>query len=319
MINKLKNSVLDFLFKNQTIPSFPNFKKISLSDRASLEAMVGHRYPYSTFNFTNLWAWDIHHTRMISSLNGNLVLLFTEYESNKPFLFFHGKNRPVHTAKGLLSFAQSHDISTSLRFITEETSELLKSSDFLIEEDVDNSDYIFSTEKISESKGQMYKSKRLLAKTFISKNPDAILEIRDLSNEQLKEDVYSVLKRWEQNKSALNKSFDLKNEEIALSRLFKEPNEHRLIFTSITVKGEMVGFSIDEILPGKYAMAHFIKADVTHKGIYEYLNEMTARYLLVNGVDYWNWQQDLGIRGLRKVKQSYRPVHMLRKFTVTLK
>ena len=79
----------------------------------------------------------------------------------------------------------------------------------------------------------------------------------------------------------------------------------------------MIGFSIDELLPNKFVMGHFIKADVRYKGIYEFLNEKTAGYLYINNYLDWNWQQDLGITGLRKLKKSYQPLKMFKKFKVT--
>lgn len=75
------------------IPQFPEFKIVEVGDREAVESHT-HRYPpYSDFNFTSLWAWDTSNERMISELNGNLVVRFTDYATNEPFLSFLGTNK----------------------------------------------------------------------------------------------------------------------------------------------------------------------------------------------------------------------------------
>ena len=72
------------------IPKFPQFKKIELSDRVDVEAHTSLFEPYSDFEFTCLWTWDMKGERMISELNNNLVVRFTDYNTHNPFLSFLG-------------------------------------------------------------------------------------------------------------------------------------------------------------------------------------------------------------------------------------
>ena len=70
------------------IPTFPNFKKLEISDKKEVEEYTSNFPPYSDFNFTSLWAWDTNEKRMISKLNGNLVVQFTDYITCEPFFSF---------------------------------------------------------------------------------------------------------------------------------------------------------------------------------------------------------------------------------------
>ena len=45
--------------------------------------------------------------------------------------------------------------------------------------------------------------------------------------------------------------------------------------------------------------------------------EKTAQYFESIKIKFWNWQQDLGISGLRNLKLSYRPVYILKKYEVS--
>jgi hypothetical protein len=101
------------------IPAFPDFKKVEVTDREAVEAHT-HKYePYSDFNFISLWAWDTSGERMISELNGNLVVRFTDYSTNEPFLSFLGTNETEHTARTLIDYCKENGLPTTLKLMPE--------------------------------------------------------------------------------------------------------------------------------------------------------------------------------------------------------
>ncbi len=305
------------------ITTFPNFKKIDLEDRSIIESYTNKIQPYSDFNFTNLWSWNpkVNGERMFCELNGNLVVLFTDYRTDKPSLSFIGNNNTSKTAIELLEYALTADINPVLSFITEETAnEITKSTDFRLEvtEDPDNFDYIFSVQELAKPQGSKFKSKRHLANRFLREQNEIEFKLIDLNDHATQDNILHVFRRWEEQKIAENKTYEIKHEELALSRLLNTSNDHKLILSGLFLNGVMVGFSLDEILANNYAISHFLKADTAYKGIYEYLNEEVAKHLLSCGVQLWNWEQDLNIEGLRKLKLSYRPVKFLKKYKVAL-
>ncbi len=301
------------------IPIFPNFKKIDLTDREDIEFYTNEYLPYSDFNFSNLWSWNpkAKEGRLISVLNDNLVVLFTDYRTNEPSLSFLGTNECEDTANQLISYARDSEISGVLRFITEESFNKMAESKLLVEEDSDNSDYIFSVSELANPQGSKFKSKRHLANRFLRDFPEAVFKLMDFTDPSTHEEIISVLRKWEDRKISDDKSYELEHEEIALSRLLQTAHDHKLVLSGIFFEDKMIGFSLDEILPNKYAISHFLKADTTFKGIYEFMNEMMAQYLLIRGVELWNWEQDLNIDGLRRLKMSYRPVSFLKKYKVS--
>lgn len=302
---------------NLAIPTFPNFKKLELSDQPSIESYT-HRYqPYSDFNPTNLWAWDTNCERKISELNGNLVVLFTDYKTCEPFLSFLGTNKPEDTAQQLLHFAKTSGISPALRFLTEESIQYLRTCNLKVEEDRDHFDYIFSTSELADLRGTKFKAKRQSAHRFLREYPNASFEIRELSDTAIQEQVVSVLRRWENKKNLDGKECYLEQEEIALNRLLKTAHAHKLILSCVFLSDVMLGFSVDGILPRRFAVSHFLKADNSFKGVYEFLNQKTSQYLLSNDVVLWNWEQDVGVENLRSAKMSYRPVHFLKTYKVS--
>src|SRR3989338_6915620 len=92
VISKLKLVV-------KMIPEFPQFKKLELSDKADVEKFTLPYSPYSDFNFTGTWSWDVRDKMQISQLNTNYVIRFINYISGEAFYTFLGKNNTTDTAK----------------------------------------------------------------------------------------------------------------------------------------------------------------------------------------------------------------------------
>jgi len=301
------------------IPEFPNFKKICLTDRKDIESYTDKFPPYSDFNFINLWSWNpkVQEGRMISKLNNNLVVHFTDYRTKEPSLSFLGTNNCTDTAKKLIEFAKAKGVSETLCYIVQESAEKIHNNTLTVEEDIDNFDYIFSVKQLANTSGANFKSKRHLSNRFCRDYPDTHLKFLNFSDSETHKKIISVLRKWENKKIQDNKSYELDHEEIALQRLLKTAHNHNLILSGFFFEDEMIGFSLDELLPNNYAISHFFKADTNFKGIYEFMNKMMAEYLLSRKVELWNWEQDLNIDGLRRLKMSYRPVGFLKKYKVS--
>lgn len=301
------------------IPIFPNFKSVDFSDKSDVESYTHKFKPYSDFNFISLWAWDTNDERKISLLNNNLVVLFTDYQTNKPFLSFLGKHKPKHTIDQLLEYAKSHHIPQVLSLVTEESVQTLDKSNVQITEDRENFDYVFSTVELAELQGNKFSTKRHLANKFLHNHPDARFEISRLNDKSVQKQLLSTIRTWEHNKKLGSKDYDFKHEEIAIKRLLHASNslDSKLMLSCIFLHDEILGFSIDELLPNKYSISHFAKANIAYKGIYEFLNQRVSQYLRYIKIEYWNWEQDLGVPSLQNVKSSYRPVSFLKKFKIS--
>ena len=83
--------------------------------------------------------------------------------------------------------------------------------------------------------------------------------------------------------------------------------------------GKVVAFTVAEII-GDTLIVHIEKMNHDVSGAGESINKLFAAEMLMRypGLKYINREDDAGDPGLRKAKQSYHPVAMLRKFNVTL-
>lgn len=298
------------------IPIFPKFKKISRNDREEILARTKSFLPYSDYNFNSLWSWDTTGHLRFSDLNGNLVVMMPDYITSKNILSYVGIKKPKDTVETLLDYSEKKHVTIGLKLVPEVAVNRLVNNGIHIKEDRNNFDYLFSTKKLADLKGREFKVKRHLANRFKKQHPEAIFKTEPLSDPQSYQQVLEVLKEWESTKKG---KADTQLEHKAIRRILKlaKMDKNELMLSGIYFSGELLAFSIDEILSNGYGISHFYKIKSAYKGVSEYLNQETAQYLYDNGVELWNWEQDLGIEGLRKSKTSYRPVQFLKKYIIT--
>ena len=299
------------------IPEFPNFKKIELLDKNEINQFINKLKfpPYADYNFINIWTWDVEGKMMLSRLNDNLVVLFSDYVTNQKFLSFWGINLIFETATILIEYSIENYHHNELRLIPEEISiELLKCG-FIIKQDRNSCDYIYEIEDLANINNWPKKNNhRKNIMKFISKYPEYKVEISRI--DKIHYDIYlKMFKKWSENKKIEN-YLEL-NEYKAFKRLF-DINDKNTNIISIFVDGLLMGFTVFEIISKDYAVAHFSKADtVFNSGIYDILIWEEAKTLNIENIKYYNFEQDLGITGLRYMKQSFHPIFLLEKFNIS--
>lgn len=297
------------------IPTFPEFKKLELTDKKDVEKFTSKFPPYADFNFFNLWVWDLKGEMGFSILNGNLVVKFTDYLNGHPLLSFFGENKVNDTAKELIIFSEKKYKTGILKLVPETTARLLDKAEFEIISDVDSRDYIYSVSHLASMDiwSQSTISKGI--RRFIKRYSDYVIKEQSFSD-ILKEEYLKMFKKWSENKNILN--YPELNEYKAFERSFQIKDKNIRVI-SLYVKGVLVGFSLFEILLNGYALSHFAKADVSyHASVYDVLDWEEAKLLKKQGIKYYNWEQDLGLIGLRKAKMKYKPDLFLNKFIIKI-
>ena len=299
------------------LPKFPEFKKIDIQDREAVEVYTSKYPPYSDFNFPSLGAWDTAGERMLSVLNDNLVVRFTDYSTMEPFLSFLGDNECERTALELLQYSKENGLPSQLRLIPEISIKDIDPSVLRIEEDRDNFDYLYSVADLTALKGANYESIRRSINTFKRNNPVVHTETKNCMDASTQSDILSVIDMWEKNKIARRQEYEIAHELESIRKLCASSTDYNLYVIELFIDAKPKGFMIAEMLSGGYAMSHFIKADINIKGIFDFLFHENASYLQTKNVTSLNFEQDLGLAGLRQNKMSYVPQFCLKKYVVS--
>jgi len=294
------------------IEQYPQFTKLHLGLKDELRAITAQFDPYSDFDFTSLFCWDTNNTTSVSRLNGNLVIKLPDYITGEPVYSLIGNSSIDQSLTTLLSQTKSLGLVPEIVI-----NSLVQPENFTINEDMDNYDYIYNASDIAYLPGAIFKKKRNkirgaekeLSKNLIVTNTNQI----DLS-EQTK--LYAVCEKWTlSSKQSLE---ELSMESIAIHKILENSSKINLSLTTISLGSETVAFSINEVLSSRFAICHFEKALPVHEQIYSLIANQAAKYLVGEGCLYLNWEQDLGLPGLRKSKLSFQPARFLKKYTVSL-
>ncbi len=295
------------------IPEFPEFKKLELSDKKDVEIFTHKFPPYSDYNFFSMWGWNVEHDIKISVLNNNLVVVFNDYISGENFLSFIGNKKVIHTTQELLEFSQKKLHKNYLRLVPEEVYLHYKGTNFQTKHDRDAYDYIYLVEHLANMKGWTKNTSGKRIRKFLKEGKE--YEVKHNLVKELPHDEYKELfRRWAQSKN-ISDAYEL-NEYKAFKRFLEIPDDN-LRMVSLYMGNKMIGFTLYEILSNKYATSHFAKGDKIHyDAIYDLLNWEEAKYLHSQGVKYFNWEQDLGMSGLRYSKIKYRPAFFFKKIVV---
>lgn len=301
------------------ISLFPAFKKLELSDKEEIEKITFNFPPYSDFNFVSLYSYDVDSDAQISILNNNIVIKFRDYISNEPFYSFLGNTNVIDTAKELLYLSEKENAMRQLQLVPQSVIDADNRLDqfFSITEDPDNHDYILSVNELSEFAGGKYYDKRNLVNRFKKNYPNFEVKVIDLNDSVIKQEIIDMFFIWEERSQKIKE--DTQHEFKAIKRLLNTSESLSLYSQGIYIDDRMIAFTIKEIIQHPYSIIHFEKCDKSYEGISSILRQESAKFLRANNIEFINYEQDLGIEGLKKAKQLWRPVHFLKKYIISEK
>ncbi len=303
------------------LPIFPKFEPLSIDHKDLLQAIADKFPSYSDFNFISLFSWDINQSVLVSELNGNLVIKFSDYVTKSSFYSFLGINELENTIETLIKYSSDYGTGPELVLVPDSVIKSLPPETALkldISEDRDNHDYILSVADLVEFRTNKYRGKKNLLNRFEKEYGDQVRsEEIDLSDISKRKEVIELLTEWQKSRKKNMKEVD--NEFLAIKRGLAHSDILRLEAFGIYINERLVAFTLFEILPNKIAVIHFDKADVRYTGVYEHLKHNLAKHLATLDVETINYEQDLGIEGLRRAKESYHPIEYLKKYRVRLK
>ncbi len=175
--------------------------------------------------------------------------------------------------------------------------------------DADSSDYLYDAESLRTLAGKKYVKKRNHWNRFLRLYPDYSYESLSPA---IFEECLSLAKTW-----VNSKEIDINDAEESdyymIKRLFDNWENLSARGGAIKISGRIAAFSVGSIGRDDIGFIHFEKADTSFDGIYAAINKL----VLVNefpNIRFINREEDLGIPGLRKSKESYFPITKVNKW-----
>jgi len=295
-------------------------KEIKLEDKALFNSYF-HKYPPQTseFTFTNLYMWRNFYGFNFMEWKDHLLLFSRDIfeakkipaSGNKKALYFFppiGPN-PAEIIVSLFENLKEVEFHRVPERISEDIRNHSKFSSLSIDilEDRDNWDYVYETEKLRNLPGNQYRQNRRWLNKF--------LENYDYEFKILTENEVELIKKLQLEWCILRECEDdegLKEEELAIYEALD--NFLALDFQGaiICIDDKCAAYTFGEMLNPETMVIHVEKAHMDYEGAYQAINNLFLKNSFEE-VIYVNREQDLGVPGLRRAKESYKPIRMEKK------
>ncbi|WP_207752944.1 DUF2156 domain-containing protein [Clostridium yunnanense] len=295
------------------------FKTLELSDKDIFQKYLKD-YKFSTYEYSylTLYLWKNLFKVEFGFCQGALIIKKTEKHTGTYFMEPIGyTNDNLRSIINELINIKKDDSNIRTLFRDIEENFLIKlkelyGEELVIEEDEDNFDYIYETEKLATLSGKKLHSKKNKYNQFVKSYK---YEIRDIRDEKVIEDCIAFETKWNIEKDQLDEQLVI--EEQGVKEVLENLESLNAIGIAVYVDDEIVGFTIGEIVNDNMAIIHIEKGNIDYQGIYAFINRsFVSEYL--GDIKYINREEDRGIPGLRKAKLAYQPIRLERKYIVNI-
>lgn len=294
------------------IPTYPKFSPIRPDLRGPFGALTTPFPRYSDFDFTSLLAWDVDGSAGASRIGENVVIRLPDYTSDAIVCSLLG-NDDVESA--VMRLLQDWERLTLVpEAVVQQISPTIRDG-LSIVEDPDNHDYVFRvSDHVGFSGPDLKRQRRALRQFAAAYGADTKLIPIDLTDPRRRADITRIDVAWREQQPPSDE--DLTREERALARLLDLAKDRPIVGFVAEIDRELAGFSLAEMVTHTEAVWHFEKTLKPYANLGAFLTSETSRALAARGCHTANWEQDLGIEGLRRYKQRHGPATFLKKFTV---
>jgi hypothetical protein len=295
------------------IPELPNRRLLEMADRELLTAILAADPPGSSeMTFTNLFAWGGAHPVYLARLK-NTLLLWRGPRERGYLLPPLGEPLDRPGIRAALGWAASFGGKARFARVPEKTAHLLKDAapELSMIADRDQADYVYLREDLATLTGRQYDGKRNLIKKFEKTIAATFEPLRG----ELVAICLNLQKDWcEVHACSEHPDLDAENE--AVYRALEYWDHLPLIGGAlVTADGarRVIAFTVAERLTADTAVVHFEKGTTQYSGAYQAINQLFCQKALSPFL-FVNREQDLGVEGLRKAKESYHPHHLVEKY-----
>lgn len=313
-----------------------NWKDVELADKPAVEDKICASGCHGAdYGFANLYIWRKAYRPKIAFCGSRLLVGMPQWHV---YAYPKGDGDPSPSIELLLEEAHAQGDKLVIRGLTDKTLQEflpLYGDRFEITEDRDNADYIYTVDKLCNLPGRHLSSKRNHIKHFERNGEWEFHRIAAGScscvaagsgvscdeggipcNAGYKlssiEDARAFVAEFYKEKN----DPDLEAEAGAIEEMFENYEALGFIGGLLFQNGEPVAFTAGTKLDNEVFDVHFEKAMPGVEGAYTMVNREFARMIHAELPDIgaFNREEDMGLEGLRKAKESYHPDILLMKY-----
>ena len=281
------------------------FQKPTLEDHPWIQEIYECScYRGAEYTFANLYLWSYYYGE-VCRYKGFLCQRLN-FRGIHQYIYPAGCGDPRDVLDLLWEDSRVHGEPFVLRSLTEETMAALQTlypDRFTYEEDRSAWDYLYEIETLADLKGKKYQAKRNHINRFVENWPQWYTEVIGPDNLDV---CRELAQKW-------CDAHEDNGDKRALDKAFAHYDE--LCFEGILLYAEPgypVGFSMGNRISQDTFDVNFEKSFADVQGAYPLVNREFARLIRDRHpeIRYLNREDDMGLEGLRKAKESYHPIFL---------
>ena len=294
------------------------FRDICTQDKNRYEKLLfNHNGKGVEFTFANLILWG---DRLIAFVDDHVVI-FSNFEGRCYYSVLLGTGDTKMLFDDIFKDAESRGLKPYFIGIYDREKTLLEQyypDEFDFTASRGSYDYVYSIDDLADLSGKKYHAKRNHISRFRKSCPDySVVPI----TEELLPQIAEMADRWYKKREEDAPDIDFETEKIALARAVSNYFDLDMDGLALMCGERIIAFTMASKMFPDTMDVHFEKADADINGAYAAINYEFARYLRAKypNIKFLDREEDMGIEGLRKAKESYYPHHLVEKFRAAKK
>lgn len=296
-----------------------SFRPVTLADKPVIDSFFkAKHYEQSACTFTNLYMWQRCY-QILWDVVDDCLCLQASYGGSTYLLPPFGPDKDSF-AKAVDKL-ERHYAALGLPFFIKavtpdlvEWLEAVKPGYFEFTPDRDNYDYVYNTGDLISLQGRKYHIKKNHLNKF--KKTYSQYEYRTI-DASLTEACIEFAVEWCRQREC-DPDPALICERDAIIEVMRNWDYLGVTGGVILINGKVEAFTFGELINPDMAVIHVEKGDSEINGVYQAINQEFCRNAW-SEIPFVNREEDMGIPGIRKAKESYYPVRMVEKYDVAVK
>ena len=272
------------------------------------------------YSFSTLFLWSGAYQQQVAPTDG-FVLERLRGKLGAGYLFPAGSGPLEPVLSALEKDAAERGEPCRFFCVTPEQAERLEQlrpGQYAFQSDRDGWDYLYALDRLAGLGGKKLHGKRNHIRRFEESHPD--WQVEQITMDNLAECAEMDLE-WNRRYRSLDAAGEEAeartrlDERHAMSRAFAHYEALGMDGLLLRTGGKVVAFTMGSPISADTFDVHFEKAYGEIQGAYPMINREFARWLQANrpGIRWLNREDDMGLEGLRKSKESYYPDRMVEK------
>jgi hypothetical protein len=297
-------------------PAFPSFKPFEFEDRDEIHPRLWAYQPeVSELTFANFYIWRDYYDLQWTIADDCLVFLAERDDACFAFTPVGSNPRAALTERLLVWLRDEKGVEKpEIRRADQRLVDELSDADrFVCEPTRDHFDYVYRSEDLGTLEGDDYRRKRNQVTQF-----EYYYEYRyEPITDSLLEQCLRLAEVWCEQRQCED-DISLSHEFSGIEDALNHFHELEISGGALLIDDTVRAFALGEKLNEDTAVVHIEKANPDYRNIYPTMTHSYSAERWMETVAFINREQDLGISGLRRAKESYHPDHLVKKYTVTL-